>query len=86
MMSLCFTEYFTRREFPTSEMGISEIVASSLVGRWKQGGALWHWGATRTAVVTSNTATGSNNSMHDSYNSLGGTALLVNIGKHRPVY
>jgi K+-transporting ATPase A subunit len=55
--------------------GISEIVASSLVGAGRQGGALWHWGATRTAVVTSNTATGSNNSMHDSHNSLGGTAL-----------
>ncbi|HKI00310.1 MAG TPA: potassium-transporting ATPase subunit KdpA [Candidatus Sulfotelmatobacter sp.] len=32
-----------------------------------------------TAVVTSNTATGSNNSMHDSYTSLGGMILLVNM-------
>ncbi len=32
-----------------------------------------------TAVVTSNTATGSNNSMHDSYTSLGGMVLLVNM-------
>jgi len=32
-----------------------------------------------TAVVTSNTATGSNNSMHDSYTSLGGMVLLMNM-------
>ncbi len=36
-------------------------------------------GSTLTAVVTSNTATGSNNSMHDSYSSLGGMVLLVNM-------
>jgi K+-transporting ATPase ATPase A chain len=36
-------------------------------------------GSTLTAVVTSNTATGSNNSMHDSYTSLGGMVLLVNL-------
>ena len=36
-------------------------------------------GSTLAAVVTSNTATGSNNSMHDSYNSLGGMVLLVNM-------
>jgi len=36
-------------------------------------------GSTLTAVVTSNMATGSNNSMHDSYTSLGGMALLVNM-------
>jgi K+-transporting ATPase ATPase A chain len=36
-------------------------------------------GSTLTAVVTSNTATGSNNSMHDSYTSLGGMVLLVNM-------
>jgi potassium-transporting ATPase potassium-binding subunit len=36
-------------------------------------------GSTLTAVVTSNTATGSYNSMHDSYTSLGGAALLVNL-------
>jgi K+-transporting ATPase ATPase A chain len=35
--------------------------------------------STLTAVVTSNTATGSYNSMHDSYTSLGGMALLVNM-------
>jgi potassium-transporting ATPase potassium-binding subunit len=32
-----------------------------------------------TAVVTSNTATGSNNSMDDSYTSLGGMVLLINM-------
>jgi len=32
-----------------------------------------------TALVTSNTATGSFNSMHDSYTSLGGMVLLVNM-------
>jgi hypothetical protein len=32
-----------------------------------------------TAVVTSNTATGSNNSMDDSYTSLGAMVLLVNM-------
>ena len=36
-------------------------------------------GSTLTAVVTSNAATGSNNSMHDSYTSLGGMVLLVNM-------
>jgi potassium-transporting ATPase potassium-binding subunit len=36
-------------------------------------------GSTLTAVVTSNTATGSYNSMHDSYTSLGGSVLLVNL-------
>jgi K+-transporting ATPase ATPase A chain len=36
-------------------------------------------GSTLTAVVTSNTATGSNNSMHDSYTSLGGMVLLMNM-------
>ena len=36
-------------------------------------------GSTLTAVVTSNTATGSYNSMHDSYTSLGGLVLLVNL-------
>jgi K+-transporting ATPase ATPase A chain len=36
-------------------------------------------GSTLTAVVTSNTATGSNNSMHDSYTSLGGMVFRVNM-------
>ena len=36
-------------------------------------------GSALTAVVTSNTATGSYNSMHDSYSSLGGMVLLVNM-------
>ena len=36
-------------------------------------------GSTLTAVVTSNTATGSYNSMHDSYTSLGGMVLLMNM-------
>jgi potassium-transporting ATPase potassium-binding subunit len=36
-------------------------------------------GSALTAVVTSNAATGSTNSMHDSYTSLGGLVLLVNL-------
>ena len=36
-------------------------------------------GSTLTAVVTSNTATGSYNSMHDSFSSLGGMILLMNM-------
>ncbi len=36
-------------------------------------------GSTLTAVVTSNAATGSNNSAHDSYTSLAGMVLLVNM-------
>jgi K+-transporting ATPase ATPase A chain len=36
-------------------------------------------GSILTAVVTSNTATGSNNSMDDSYTSLGGMVLLLNM-------
>ena len=35
--------------------------------------------STLAAIVTSNTATGSYNSMHDSYSSLGGMVLLVNM-------
>ena len=35
--------------------------------------------STLTAVVTSNTSTGSYNSMHDSYSSIGGMVLLVNM-------
>jgi Potassium-transporting ATPase A subunit len=35
--------------------------------------------STRTAVVTSNTTTGSNNSMHDSYTSFAGLVLLTTI-------
>ena len=35
--------------------------------------------STLTAVVTSNAATGSYNSMHDSFSSLGGMALLMNM-------
>jgi len=36
-------------------------------------------GSTLTAVVTSNTATGSYNAMHDSFSSLGGMVLLMNM-------
>jgi K+-transporting ATPase ATPase A chain len=36
-------------------------------------------GSALTAVVTSNTATGSYNSMHDSFTSLGGLVLLANL-------
>jgi len=36
-------------------------------------------GSTLAAVVTSNTATGSYNSMHDSFSSLGGMVLLTNL-------
>jgi K+-transporting ATPase ATPase A chain len=36
-------------------------------------------GSTLTAIVTSNTATGSYNSAHDSYTSLGGMVLLANM-------
>jgi K+-transporting ATPase ATPase A chain len=36
-------------------------------------------GSVLTAVVTSNTATGSYNSMHDSFSSLGGMVLLMNM-------
>jgi K+-transporting ATPase ATPase A chain len=36
-------------------------------------------GSALAAVVTSNTATGSYNSMHDSYTSLGGMVLLLNL-------
>jgi potassium-transporting ATPase potassium-binding subunit len=36
-------------------------------------------GSTLTSVLTSNTATGSYNSMHDSFSSLGGMVLLMNM-------
>ena len=43
-------------------------------------------GSTLTAVVTSNTATGAYNSMHDSYTSLGGLVLLVNLLVGEPIF
>jgi potassium-transporting ATPase potassium-binding subunit len=77
---LVFVHHFEQREFPP----IGNV--NSLQGRLQSGGNMEgkevRFGigsSTLTAVVTSNTATGSNNSMDDSYTSLGGMVLLVNM-------
>jgi K+-transporting ATPase ATPase A chain len=58
----------------------SEIAPDSLVEIWKEKEVrLCISGSTLAAVVTSNTATGSYNSAHDSYTSLGGMVLPVNM-------
>ena len=77
---LIFVHHFEQRGIPH----IGNV--NSRQGRLQSGGNMEGkevrfgiGGSTLTAVVTSNTATGSNNSMHDSYTSLGGMVLLVNM-------
>ncbi len=77
---LVLVHHFEQRGFPP----IGNV--NSLQGRLQSGGNMEGKevrfgiaGSTLTAVVTSNTATGSNNSMDDSYTSLGGMVLLVNL-------
>ena len=77
---LVFVHHFEQRGFPR----IANV--DSRHSRLQSGGNMEGkevrfgiGGSTLTAVVTSNTATGSNNSMDDSYTSLGGMVLLVNM-------
>ncbi|MGA2920603.1 MAG: potassium-transporting ATPase subunit KdpA [Candidatus Sulfotelmatobacter sp.] len=77
---LVFVHHFEREGFPP----LGNV--NSLHSRIQSGGNMEGkevrfgiGGSTLTAVVTSNTATGSNNSMDDSYTSLGGMVLLVDM-------
>jgi potassium-transporting ATPase potassium-binding subunit len=77
---LIFVHYFEQRENP--HVGNVDFRNSRLQSGGNMEGKEVRFGigsSTLTAVVTSNTATGSNNSMHDSYTSLGGMVLLTNM-------
>ena len=78
---LVFVHHFEQRGFPNIRN-----VDSRHINRLQSGGNMEgkevRFGigsSTLTAVVTSNAATGSNNSMDDSYTSLGGMVLLMNM-------
>jgi K+-transporting ATPase A subunit len=75
-----FVHHFEQRGFP--QMGNVDSRQSRLQSGGNMEGKEERFGigsSALTAVVTSNTATGSNNSMDDSYTSLGGMVLLVNM-------
>src|SRR6202047_1980054 len=77
---LVFVHHFEQRGFPP--IGNVNSRHSRLQPGGNMEGKEVRFGigsSTLTAVVTSNTATGSNNSMDDSYTSLGGLVLPVNI-------
>ncbi len=77
---LVFVHHFEQRGFP--HIGNVNSRHSSIHSGGNMEGKEVRFGiasSTLTAVVTSNTATGSNNSMDDSYTSLGGMVLLVNM-------
>ena len=77
---LVFVHHFEQRGFP--HIGNVNSRHGSLQSGGNMEGKEVRFGigsSTLTAVVTSNTATGSNNSMDDSYTSLGGMVLLVNM-------
>jgi len=77
---LLFVHHFEQREDP--RLGNVHFRNSRLQSGGNMEGKEVRFGiggSTLTAVVTSNTATGSYNSMHDSYTSLGGMVLLVNM-------
>jgi len=77
---LIFVHHFEQKDFPLFA-GV-DLRSSSLQAGGNMEGKEVRFGvggSTLTAVVTSNTATGSNNSMDDSYTSLGGVVLLVNM-------
>ena len=77
---LIFVHHFEQRGIP--HIGNVDFRHSRLQSGANMEGKEVRFGigsSTLTAVVTSNTATGSNNSMDDSYTSLGGMVLLVNM-------
>jgi K+-transporting ATPase ATPase A chain len=77
---LVFVHQFEQKGVP--QLGAAEFHGSSLQSGGNMEGKEVRFsigGSTLAAVVTSNTATGSYNSMHDSYTSLGGMVLLVNM-------
>ena len=76
---LAFVHHFEQRGPPLGDLALrnrSALSGGNMEGKEVRFGI---GGSTLTAVVTSNTATGSYNSMHDSYSSLGGLVLLVNM-------
>ena len=77
---LAFVHHFEQRENP-SLRGVDFRHSQSQSGGNMEGKEVRFGiaGSTLTAVVTSDAATGSNNSMHDSFSSLGGMVLLVNM-------
>jgi potassium-transporting ATPase potassium-binding subunit len=78
-LGLLFVHHFERMN---SALGKADMKHSRLQSGGNMEGKEVRFGiggSTLTAVVTSNTATGSYNSMHDSYTSLGGMVLLVNM-------
>ncbi len=77
---LLFVHHFEQREDP--RLGKVDFRNSDVQSGGNMEGKEVRFGiggSTLAAVLTSNTATGSNNSMHDSYTSLGGMVLLVNM-------
>jgi K+-transporting ATPase ATPase A chain len=77
---LVFVHNFEQRGIPAA--GISDSRTSPIQSGGNMEGKEVRFGigaSTLTAVVTSNAATGSYNSMDDSYTSLGGMVLLVNM-------
>ncbi len=77
---LLFVHHFEQRGFP--HIGNADSLHSSVQSDGNMEGKEVRFGigsSSLTAVVTSNTATGSNNSMDDSYTSLGGMVLLMNM-------
>jgi potassium-transporting ATPase potassium-binding subunit len=77
---LIFVHHFEQRGIP--QIGNVDSRLSRLQSGGNMEGKEVRFGigsSSVTAVVTSNTATGSNNSMDDSYTSLGGMVLLVNM-------
>ncbi|MGA7379676.1 MAG: potassium-transporting ATPase subunit KdpA [Terriglobales bacterium] len=79
-MGLIFVHHFEQRGNPRFD-GVDSQNALSQSGGNMEGKEVRFGvgGSVLTAVTTSNTATGSNNSAHDSYTSLGGLVLLVNL-------
>jgi potassium-transporting ATPase potassium-binding subunit len=80
VLGLLFVHHFEQRANPA--FGNVDMKHSRLQSGGNMEGKEVRFGvgsSTLTAVVTSNTATGSYNSMHDSYTSLGGMVLLVNM-------
>jgi potassium-transporting ATPase potassium-binding subunit len=79
-LGLLFVHHFEQRGNPA--FGGVDMKHSHLQSGGNMEGKEARFGmgsSTLTAVVTSNTATGSYNSMHDSYSSLGGMVLLTNM-------
>ena len=77
---LVFVDHFEQRGI--SDLGNVDLRNGRLQSGGNMEGKEVRFGvgsSTLTAVVTSNAATGSNNSMDDSYTSLGGMVLLVNM-------